>query len=282
MAMAYPNFSAPPPPPYTETIDYITEQNLQKMRDTRLETFIGEYKISDYFAQKIKLLKGFDIVLVLDDSGSMNGMIEDEVGNVIDSRWTELRKRVEIIIDLSTHLDQDGIDIHFLNNGSFNNVKDPRFIDVCPVFNKTPQGVTPLETVCQNIFMSATEKPTLMIIMTDGLPSDARGQTTHHNMENFKAIIRSRPKNYNISFGACTSDDNIMKYLNSFDDIDGVDVVDDYISERHKIQRIQGKSFPFTFGDYIMKTMLGSIDKQTDMLDEVPLERRGCVGCTIC
>lgn len=39
-----------------------------------------------------------------------------------------------------------------------------------------------------------------------------------------------------------------------------LDVVDDYRSERTEIQRTRGNNFPFSFGDYIVKALLGSID----------------------
>jgi hypothetical protein len=39
-----------------------------------------------------------------------------------------------------------------------------------------------------------------------------------------------------------------------------LDVIDDYRSERAEIQRVRGANFPFSFGDYIVKALLGSID----------------------
>jgi hypothetical protein len=41
-----------------------------------------------------------------------------------------------------------------------------------------------------------------------------------------------------------------MSYLNGWDkDIVNLDVVDDYKSEKQEILKVQGKSFPFSFGD---------------------------------
>lgn len=41
-----------------------------------------------------------------------------------------------------------------------------------------------------------------------------------------------------------------MEYLNDWDKkISNLDVVDDYHSERQQILSIQGKDFPFSFGD---------------------------------
>lgn len=41
-----------------------------------------------------------------------------------------------------------------------------------------------------------------------------------------------------------------MEYLNHWDqEIPNLDVVDDYRSERKQILAVQGKDFPFSFGD---------------------------------
>lgn len=58
-----------------------------------------------------------------------------------------------------------------------------------------------------------------------------------------------------------------------------LDIVDDYRSERNEIRRVQGKSFPFSFGDYVVKCLIGSFDRDTDMLDET--KHRSKSGCSI-
>lgn len=46
------------------------------------------------------------------------------------------------------------------------------------------------------------------------------------------------------------------------------DVVDDYRSERNEIKKARGHGFSFTFGDYVVKSLIGSIDPELDNLDE--------------
>ncbi len=47
-----------------------------------------------------------------------------------------------------------------------------------------------------------------------------------------------------------SDDKNTMSYLNDWDkEIPDLDVVDDYKSEKKEILKVQGKSFPFSFGD---------------------------------
>ena len=47
-----------------------------------------------------------------------------------------------------------------------------------------------------------------------------------------------------------------------------VDVIDDYKSERNEVQRCRGYNYPFSFGDYVVKALLGVVDPQMDLLDE--------------
>ncbi|CAF4288201.1 unnamed protein product, partial [Rotaria sordida] len=64
-------------------------------------------------------------------------------------------------------------------------------------------------------------------------------------------------------------DQKCMSYLNDWDRaIPNLDVVDNYESEKEEILAIQGKSFPFSFGDYVVKILMGGVDSWFDMLDE--------------
>jgi len=60
-----------------------------------------------------------------------------------------------------------------------------------------------------------------------------------------------------------------MEYLNNWDrTIPRLDVVDDFRNEKLEIIRAQGSRFKFSFGDYIVKSLIGSIDPEMDGLDE--------------
>ncbi|CAF4036771.1 unnamed protein product [Rotaria sp. Silwood1] len=60
-----------------------------------------------------------------------------------------------------------------------------------------------------------------------------------------------------------------MSYLNDWDKvIPNLDVVDDYRSEKEEILACQGKSFPFSYGDYVVKILMGGIDSWFDEWDE--------------
>ncbi|CAF3528882.1 unnamed protein product [Rotaria sp. Silwood1] len=60
-----------------------------------------------------------------------------------------------------------------------------------------------------------------------------------------------------------------MSYLNDWDRaIPNLDVVDNYENEKQEVLEMQGRSFPFSFGDYVVKILMGGVDSWFDLLDE--------------
>ena len=59
------------------------------------------------------------------------------------------------------------------------------------------------------------------------------------------------------------------RYINYVDLLyQQVDVTDDYLTEKKQIQHAHGRHFNFSYGDYIVKLLAGSIDPVLDGLDE--------------
>ncbi|KAF8172794.1 hypothetical protein K438DRAFT_1981281 [Mycena galopus ATCC 62051] len=117
---------------------------------------------------ELEILTKYDTVILVDDSFSMNwpgskrGL----------SRWDEARKALEPLAEAAQKYDQDGIDIHFLN--------DPRSglglktsEDVRTVFNRvTPDGPTPTGDRLEQLlkpYLGILEEAT---IQRDGTPID--------------------------------------------------------------------------------------------------------------
>ena len=95
----------------------------------------------------------------------------------------------------------------------------------------------------------------------------------------FKNSLINRPfiDRVFISVVACTDDDSSMLYLNEWDrTIKNLDVVDDYRNERKEIRRERGHHFTFSYGDFVVKSLVGSVDQKIDMLDESKKKLRCC------
>jgi hypothetical protein len=264
----------PPPPPYIPSYEDVSKMPVGipviSTKENLLEKFrylAGKYEIRLDFCEKLRQLEGFDITIICDDSGSMNTPLEHSSSggafSVRKTRYDELREYIGIVIEIASCLDSDGLDIYFLNKPSAHGVRN--LDELSRVFTYPPSGSTPLVRILQRVFLDKrrilTEKKQLIMIATDGEPDEG--------VKAFKETLRNRPTNTFISIIACTEDEGTMKYLNELDVIiPGLDVVDDYHSEVKEVKHFQGKDFAFSFGDYVVKTLLGPIDPYFDELDE--------------
>lgn len=246
-----------------------------QMRLDRLRAHCGAREIRSDFALKLRQLEEFEIVFVGDDSGSMGSQIQDgsrDPFGAIPTRWTELQRYATNVVEIATCLDPDGIDIRFLNRQGFRNVASVS--QVAAAFQPIPSGPTPLVRTIKAIFEEKAqilkERKMLLIIATDGAPTDDAG---NDQTKQFLALLRDRPKNVFVSIIACTDDDDAVGYLNKIDRIvPGIDVSDDYLSESKEVKKAQGKNFQFSYGDYVVKTLLGPVDVNFDRLDEARLK----------
>ena len=187
------------------------------------------------------------------------------------TRWDELRSIVQIVMEIGTIFDSNGVDVHFLNRPPVLNVTDPR--QVVEAFSQRPQGFTPLTPALRQIFQSEASKPNsdkrlLVFVATDGAPTDNQGNIDIHSLENLMRNERRSNTTY-VTFLACTDDQSSVDYLSQWDrTMINVDVIDDYKSEREEVHRTQGYNYPFSFGDYVVKALIGAVDPQMDALDE--------------
>jgi hypothetical protein len=188
------------------------------------------------------------------------------------TRWDELRAIVQIIIEIGVIFDSNGVDVHFLNRAPMLNVTDPR--QVMESFTQRPSGFTPLTASLRRIFQSPASRPgsdkrLLVFVATDGAPTDQNGQVDVPSLENLMRNERQANTTH-VQFLACTDDDSSVAYLSQWDrTMMNVDVVDDYKTEREEVRRAMGYNYPFSFGDYVAKALLGAVDPQMDMLDEI-------------
>ena len=95
---------------------------------SKFETLVKQNELSQQVATQLyEVLNMCEIVLVCDDSGSMAAEIAED-GLVNNSRkttrWSELKKLAAILIEFVTSINPNGLDIYFLNRGTYRNIND--------------------------------------------------------------------------------------------------------------------------------------------------------------
>lgn len=226
---------------------------------------LQKYQINPVMATRLETLQNSKIVLILDDSSSMNNVDSYKTS----TRWNELSNFARIIVEIAAVSNPNGCDVHFLNMTPARNVRS--FDQLSLYMNTRPEGLTPLSKTIQNVIK---ENPSellgnrnlLIIIATDGEPTDDSGLP---NIPEFVETLANRPSYVYTSIVACTDDKFSIGYLNGLDHkLPRLDVVDNYSNELAEVESTQGRSVSFTHGDYITKSLIGSIDPQLDRLDE--------------
>ena len=232
----------------------------------KIKQLISDYEIDNLFSEKLDILSNFETVLIIDDSGSMN----------TPTRWEELKEVVRIVIRIATIFDEDGIDINFLNRQNYENVKNLATVDY--ILNEQPYGLTPLNRVLEEVLFKYqnSNKPVLIVIATDGLPTDNMGYT---DLQNFKNTLKNKNHSqFYVSFLACSDQECDVGYLNKLDKkIPNIDTLDDYQSELKEVKNAQGKNFKYSFGDHIVRLLLGPLCPELDKLDEKKLGKNKCI-----
>jgi hypothetical protein len=237
----------------------------------RLQKILDRFEITIAEANDLVILEDFEMVVIADDSGSMNlpapPPSERKIGLRTPSRWDELRDTVSLMVDLGCCFDKNGIDVHFLNRASLEGVQssnDPRFV---AAFQRDPNGRTPLTTKLREVVQrSGGEKPVLLFILTDGVPDDGPGSFREELRKTVKKESTSCV--FKIQIIACTGDDEAIGYLNEVDrKLKEVDVTDDYYSERVEVMKAK-RVEKFTRGDWCLKSMLGPVSTKFDHMDE--------------
>ncbi len=250
------------PPSYDESVD--TPQNSITNKQARLDALCVRHDITPMFKPLLWNLNEKHIICLCDDSGSMNATVD----NTVKTRWDELKHVITEVLDISLIFDPLGMDVHFLNRKGITDVRDIN--KLVTHLRNAPNGGTPLITKLNELSqMYQTAKYSriskLLIIATDGEPSD---DEAHY--PGFKNIMsRLVEQGFHIAFLVCTDNERQVAYLNDIDRLyQQVDVTDDYLTEKRQIQGVQGNKFKFSYGDYIVKLLVGSFVNLLDSLDE--------------
>lgn len=210
-------FTSIAPPSYDKSMEV---NQGSSNREEKFREIVDKYEISMDFAQRLQQLSGFTIAFIFDDSGSMNSPLMNSPLNndntlLKATRFDELKYFAKIAIEIITLFDPDGASVYFLNKqpSPIYNVRNEDQLN--DLFNFRPRGYTPLPRVLNTLLrdneQTLAEKKLLILIATDGEPTNDKGKPA---VSEFKEALQRRSERVYTTIVACTDDDGSVDYLN--------------------------------------------------------------------
>lgn len=224
-----------------------------------VQKILRQHDVSLAKPKEFLVLQQYDICLILDDSSSM----KLKAGST--TRWGELLNTCSQIVDLACCLDDDGIDVYFLNGGKISNVCSSQDTRLQAAFQRGPCRGTPLtETLEAALHDHEGKKPLLVIICSDGVPNGGVRKLASLIQ---KSIKQSAGK-IRYQLMACTDNDADVAWMDELDDAyNEVDATDDFMTERTQVLQA-GYFKKFERGDWVAKALLGAVSKKWNCLDD--------------
>jgi len=270
------------PPPYV----------LQDAKMTEFKRIFRNLNIEPLIEQEVRsMLCGSKKVIVIDNSDSMNRAITGEThldpaqyGGII-RRIDELRDFLRTAVSILAIDSPDGVDVYWLNDpfqrasatGPYWRAGVHSYADIEHELAQPPHSGTPLNRVLGTVitkYCANTETPMHCIVCLDGEPDAVNGNRKRAQHECQQTVIRRpNPHRNIINFKVCTDNDAEVKWINKMDPTPGIDISDDYKTERREVLRA-GKVSDFNYGDFIVKSCIGAASRVIDELDEPTFKRR--------
>lgn len=258
---------------YQEQID----EEARGERIDKLQSILDKHHVTIVSKDSLAVLEDYNFIAICDDSESMRMSAkpkeERRLGEKPVTRWHELQEGVSLLVDLLTCFRPEGLDVYFLNSGTVRSVKSSGNEKLQNIFQAGPTGKTPLTKRLREAaadVSARSELPTIMFIFTDGEP-DGGPKKFVKTLGELVSGGRSSKKapQFRIQIMACSNNEDEIAWLNEIDQqSDLIDVTDDYYNEKRRVMAIRGDDYAFTRSDWLVKAILGPVDKSVDNVNE--------------
>ena len=159
----------------------------------------------------------------------------------------------------------DGFHIQFLNDPTWHEIRSGSQVETL-FYGRQPKGRTPLATRLRPLLSGqwhpkghGAETDLILLIMTDGEPSDC-------SFSELRTLVGQKSPNVYCTFMMCTEEDDVVEQYNkSLDRLPGVDITDDYVSEKKEVEKLGNK---LSYYKWMAKAVLGGKMPKYDHMDE--------------
>ncbi|KAL1857369.1 hypothetical protein Plec18170_003493 [Paecilomyces lecythidis] len=252
-------------------------QNLARSGPEKINGITSTWKASPEIAMDSIKLSLFDIILYIDDSGSI--MFEEE-----GARLKDLKNILSLVATAASLFDQDGIQVRFMNSmAQGNNINSKQAAEAL-ISQVRFQGLTPMGTSLRHKVLEPLvigparsgqlQKPVLIITITDGQPAgeprNAVSQAIRHAVDEVSRTRYGRGA-VSFEFAQVGTDLKAREFLSELDEDPSIGGLIDCTSNLEVEQDEMARANPpveLTRELWCAKLMLGAIDSSYDTKDE--------------
>ncbi|KAL2048215.1 hypothetical protein N7G274_000126 [Stereocaulon virgatum] len=258
---------------------------------THIAQVCARWRLPLEMGQDLAKLALFDVVLYIDNSGSMQFEEQGE-------RINDLRQVLTHVVDVVRLFDADGFTIRFMNgelkgDPALENVKDEKTINRYLNQPSRFHGMTPLGTelrkqILNDLVASARAnnlpKPVLVITVTDGQPQgEAKDALYDAILWATKEVAKTQcgPGAVSFQFAQVGNDKKAQEFLTELDnDLQVghlIDCTSNYEQESDQMRRAN-PPVDLTPQLWLLKMLVGAIDSSYDSKDEIRSGSGGQAG----
>lgn len=263
------NMYPPNSPALDQTVARITNQ---------VDQFCATWRVPKEVGQDIIKLSLFDIILYIDDSGSMQF---EENGE----RIKDLRLILSRVAYAASLFDDDGIQVRFMNSEERgDNIRNESQVDAL-IQRIQFKGLTPMGTSLRNKVLEPLvltparsgqlKKPVLIITITDGQPAGEPQGAVFDTIRQTVSELGNNPRYgrgaVSFQFAQVGNDLKAREFLSKLDEEPGIGEFVDCTSNFEVEQDEMSRANPpvdLTPELWLAKMLLGAIDSSYDAKDE--------------
>ncbi|PGH06777.1 hypothetical protein GX51_02218 [Blastomyces parvus] len=260
-------------PPNSPVLDQIASRVT-----TQIDQLCATWRVPREVGQDILKLALFDVILYIDDSGSMQF---EENGE----RIKDLKLILSRVTYAATLFDDDGIQIRFMNSDlRGDNIRNEQqiehLISTIKFSGLTPMGSSLRSKVLEPLVIGPAKagqlkKPVLVITVTDGQPAGERNGSVSDAIRfasnELRALPQYGPGAISFQFAQVGNDLKAREFLSKLDEEPGIGELIDCTSNFEVEQDEMSRANPpvdLTPELWLTKMILGAIDSSYDTKDE--------------
>ena len=257
---------------------------------THIDQVCARWRLPREVGQDLAKLALFDIILYINNSGSMQFEEDGE-------RIHDLRQVLAHVVDVVSLFDSDGFTLRFMNGPKgereLENIKDlatiDRYLSRPGIFHSTtPLGSELKKQILNDIVAKAQSltlpKPVLVITITDGIPVGESKNTLRdaiYHASRGVAATNCGPGAISFQFAQVGNDKNAQEYLSKLDNDPEIghliDCTSNYEQESEQMMKAN-PSVDLTPQLWLLKMLVGAIDSSYDEKDEIGSRPGGQAG----